>query len=97
LGESFKSNRRGNNNGLRFQIYEKASFNIHLKVKKPDIPLGERRKGKKWGQIDIFNVMAKYKNSFQSIRQYAQYIWEVTLSEKMETKFWTAPSSRTKS
>jgi hypothetical protein len=44
----------------------------------------EGKKEKKWGQFDIFNVMAKFKISFQSIRQYARIIWEVTFSERME-------------
>jgi hypothetical protein len=35
------------------------------------------------GQFDIFSVMAKSKISFQSIRQFARFIWEVT-SERME-------------
>jgi hypothetical protein len=55
-----------------------------LKVKRPDTPLVERKKEKKWGQIYIFNVMAKSKISFQSIRQYVRFIWEVTFSERME-------------
>jgi hypothetical protein len=45
----------------------------------------EGKKEKKWGQFDIFNVMAKSKIKFQSIRQYTQFIWEVT-SERMEEK-----------
>jgi hypothetical protein len=69
-------------NDLSFKIYEKGPFNIHLKVKMPDTPLVKGKK-EKWGQFDIFNVMAKSKISFQSIRQYAQFIWEVT-SERME-------------
>jgi hypothetical protein len=44
----------------------------------------EGKKEKKWGQFDIFNVMTKSKITFQSIRQYARFIWEVTFSEKME-------------
>jgi hypothetical protein len=42
-------------------------FSIHLKIKRPDTPLVERKKEKDWGQFDIFNVMAKSKISFQSI------------------------------
>jgi hypothetical protein len=43
----------------------------------------EGKKEKKWSQFDIFNVMDKFKISFQSIRQYARFIWEVT-SERMD-------------
>jgi hypothetical protein len=39
---------------------------------------------KKWGQFDIFSVMAKSKIRFQSIRHYARFIWEATFSERME-------------
>jgi hypothetical protein len=39
---------------------------------------------KKLGQFDIFNVMVKAKISFQSIRQYARFISEVTFSERIE-------------
>jgi hypothetical protein len=88
LGESFKSNKKGKNIDLRFKIYEKWPFSIHLKVRRPVTPLVERKKEKKWGQFDIFNVMFKSKVSFQpfqSIRQYTRFIWEVTLSERMET------------
>jgi hypothetical protein len=42
------------------------------------------KKEKNLGQFDIFNVMAKSKTSFQSIRQYARFIWEMTFSERME-------------
>jgi hypothetical protein len=92
-----RGTKKEKNCDLSFKIYKKYPFNIHLKGKKPDIPLGEGRKGKKWGQIDISNVMAKYKISFQSIRQYARYIWEVTLSERMKTNIvWTALSSKMK-
>jgi hypothetical protein len=65
-------------------MYQKGPFNIHLKVKRPDTPLVEGRKEKKWGQFDISNVRAKSKISFQSIGQYARFIWEVTFSERME-------------
>jgi hypothetical protein len=44
----------------------------------------EGKKEKKWSQSDIFSVMTKFKISFQSIRQYARFIWEVTFSERME-------------
>jgi hypothetical protein len=84
LGESFKSNRNGKFSDLRFKMYEKWPFNIHLKIKRPDTPLVEGRKEKKWGQFDIFNVLAKSKISFQSIRQNARFIWEVMFSERME-------------
>jgi hypothetical protein len=47
LGECFKSNEKGKNNDLRFKIYEKRLFNIHLKVKRPDTPLVEGKKEKK--------------------------------------------------
>jgi hypothetical protein len=70
-------------NYLRFKIYEKRPFNIHLKVKMPETPLVEGKGENKWGQFDIFNVMAKSKVSFQSTRQYVRFIWEVT-SERME-------------
>jgi hypothetical protein len=63
---------------------EKGPFNIHLEVKRPDTPLVEGKMEKKWGQFDIFNVIAKSKISFQSIIQYAWFICEVTFSEKME-------------
>jgi hypothetical protein len=43
-------------NVLRFKMYEKGPFNIHLKVNRPDTPLVEGRKERKWGQFDIFNV-----------------------------------------
>jgi hypothetical protein len=43
----------------------------------------EGKKEMKWGQFDNFNVMTKSKISFQSIRQYSRFIWEVT-SEGME-------------
>jgi hypothetical protein len=84
LGESFKRNKKGKNNYLRFKIYEKGPFKIHIKVKRPDTSLVEVKKKKKWGQFDIFSVMAKSKISFQSIRQYARFISEVTLSERVE-------------
>jgi hypothetical protein len=44
----------------------------------------EGKEGKKWSQCDIFNVMAKPKISFQSIRKYARFIWEVIFSETIE-------------
>jgi hypothetical protein len=78
LGESIKSNRNGRFNYLRFKMYEKEPFNMHLKVKRPDAPLVEGKNEKNWGQFDIFNVMSKCKISFQSIRQYSRFIWEVT-------------------
>jgi hypothetical protein len=65
-------------------MFEEGPFNIHLKVRRPDTPLVEGKKEKKWGQFDIFNVMVKAKISFQSIRQYARFIWEVTFSERVE-------------
>jgi hypothetical protein len=43
----------------------------------------EGKIGNEVDQFDILNVMAKLKISFQSIRQYARFIWEVT-SERME-------------
>jgi hypothetical protein len=66
-------------------MYKKGPFNIHLKVKRPDIPLVEGKKEKKWGKFDLFNVMtiSNCKISFQSITQYSRFIWEVT-SERME-------------
>jgi hypothetical protein len=65
---------------------KKGPFNIHLKDKRHDTPLMEGgKKGKKWGQFDTCNVMAKSKISFQFIKQYGQFIWEVTFSDKMET------------
>jgi hypothetical protein len=63
---------------------KKGQFNIHIEVKRPDTPLGEGKKEKNWGKLDIFNVMAKSNISFQSSRQYARFIWEVILSERME-------------
>jgi hypothetical protein len=66
-------------------MYEKGPFNIHLKVRRPATPLVERKKERKWGQFDIFNVMVKAKISFQSIRQYARFILKVTFSGRMET------------
>jgi hypothetical protein len=51
---------------------------------RPDTPFLEGKNENKWGQFDIFNVMAKSKISFQSVRQYARFIWEVTVSERME-------------
>jgi hypothetical protein len=42
------------------------------------------KKEKKCGQFDIFSVMVKAKKNFQSIRQYARLMWEVTFSERME-------------
>jgi hypothetical protein len=65
-------------------MYEKWSFNIHLKVKRPDTPLVEGKTEKKWGQFDITNVMTKSKITFQSIRQYARFIWEVAFSGKKQ-------------
>jgi hypothetical protein len=56
----------------------------------------EGKNEKKWGQIDMFNVMATSKISFQSITQYARFIYEATFSETMEIKFWTALSSKIK-
>jgi hypothetical protein len=44
----------------------------------------EGKKEKKWGQFDIFNLMSKSKISFQSIRQHARFIWEVTFSERID-------------
>jgi hypothetical protein len=43
-------------------MYEKGPFNIQLKVKRPDTPLEGGKKEEKWGQFDIFNVMAKSKS-----------------------------------
>jgi hypothetical protein len=81
FGESFKGNKKG-------------PLNIHLQVKRPDTPFVEGRK-EKWGQSDFFNVMVKFKFSFQSIRQHAWFIWEVTFSERMEANtVWTALSSK---
>jgi hypothetical protein len=68
LGEGFKSNRNEKFNDPCFKVYKKGSFNIHLQVKRPDTQFVEGKKEKKWGQLDIFNVMAKYKFSFQSTR-----------------------------
>jgi hypothetical protein len=51
IGDSFKSNKKGKYNDLHLKIYEKRPFNIHLKVKRPDIPLVEGKKEKKWGQF----------------------------------------------
>jgi hypothetical protein len=47
LGGGFKK-KKGKFKDLRFNIYEKGPFNIHLKVKRPDIPLVEGKKEKKW-------------------------------------------------
>jgi hypothetical protein len=44
----------------------------------------EGKKEKKWEQFETFNVMTKSKISFQSIRQYSRFIWEVTFSERIE-------------
>jgi hypothetical protein len=60
---------------------KKGPLITHLKVKKLNTQLGEGKRGKKCDQFDIFNVMAKSKISFQSIRHYARYIWEVAFSE----------------
>jgi hypothetical protein len=84
LEEGFKSNRNGKFRDLRFKMYTKGKFSIHLKIKRSDTPLVEGKKEKKWGQFDTFNLMSKSKISFQSIRQYARFIWEVTFSERME-------------
>jgi hypothetical protein len=51
LGESFKSNRKGKNNDLRFKIYEEGPFSIHLKVKRLATPISGRKNGKEMGQI----------------------------------------------
>jgi hypothetical protein len=77
------SNATRQNNELRFKIYKRGRFNIHLKVMRPNTPLMKGKKEKKWGQFDILSVIAKPKISFQSIRQCAQFIWEVT-SDRME-------------
>jgi hypothetical protein len=72
-------------------------INHPRKCQEADTPLVGGRKKKKWGQFDIFNVMAKFKISFQSIRQYTRFIWEVIFSERIEAnKFWTALSSKMK-
>jgi hypothetical protein len=84
LGERVKSNRNEKFSDLCFKIYEKGPFSIHLKVKRPDTPLVEGKKEKKWEQFDIFSVMTKYKIGFQSISQYSWFIWEVTFSERIE-------------
>jgi hypothetical protein len=82
---------------LRFKIYKKGPFNINLKIKRPDTPVVEGKKGEKYrSQSDIFNVMAKSKIRFEYIRQYTWFIWEVIFSEGMETKFRTALSSKMK-
>jgi hypothetical protein len=44
--------RKETNNDLRFKIYEKGSFNIHLKDMRPDSPLVKG--GEKVGQISYF-------------------------------------------
>jgi hypothetical protein len=62
---------------------KKEPFNIRLKVKRPDTPLGEGKKKKKWGQFHICNINAKSKISFPSLRQYVRFIWEV-ISERLE-------------
>jgi hypothetical protein len=59
-------------NDLRLKIYKNGPFNIHLKVKRPDTPLVEGNKEKKWGQFYIFNVMTKSKISFRSTKQYSR-------------------------
>jgi hypothetical protein len=82
--ESFKRKKKGKNNDLCFNFYEKGPFNIHLKVKRPNTPLVVRKREKMLSQFVIFNAMAKSKISFQSIRQYAWFIWEVTFSEEIE-------------
>jgi hypothetical protein len=74
LGERLKSEKKRNVINLRFKMYEKEPFNIHLKVRRPDTPLVQGRTEKKWGPFDIFNVMVKAKISFQSIRKYARFI-----------------------
>jgi hypothetical protein len=51
----------------------------------------EGKKEKKWEQFDIFNVMAKSKISFQSIRQYSRFIWEVTTERMEANKVWDSP------
>jgi hypothetical protein len=84
LGEGVKSNRNRKLNDLRFKMYGKGPFNIHLKVKSPDNPLVEGKKEKKCGQFVIFNVMTRSKISFQSIRQYSRFISEVTFSERID-------------
>jgi hypothetical protein len=43
----------------------------------------EGKMEKKWSQFDVFGFSAKSKTSFQSIRQCAWFICEVT-SERME-------------
>jgi hypothetical protein len=49
LGEIFKSNEKGKFNDLRLKMYEKGPINIHLQVKRPDIPLVEGKNGKEVG------------------------------------------------
>jgi hypothetical protein len=49
-----RATKKGKNNDLRFKIYEKGSFKIHIKVKMPVTPLMEGKKEKKWSQFDIF-------------------------------------------
>jgi hypothetical protein len=87
LEESFKKGReiaKRKYNDLHFKIYENGPFKIHLKVIKPYTPLVKGKKEKKWCQFEIFIFMANSEVSFQSIRQHARFIWEVTFSERME-------------
>jgi hypothetical protein len=79
-----KNNNKGNLINLGFKTYEKGPFNVHLKVRRPDTSLVQGKKEKHWRQFYIINVMDKAKISFQSIRQYARFIWEVTFSERIE-------------
>jgi hypothetical protein len=43
------------------------------------------------GQFEIINVMAKSKISVQFVRQYAWFIWEVTLERMEANKILDSP------
>jgi hypothetical protein len=53
LAECFKSNKKGKYTDLHFKIYEKGTFNINLKVKRPVASLVEGINERKWANLIV--------------------------------------------
>jgi hypothetical protein len=66
---------------LKFTIKDHSTSILKSRGLIPN--LWKEKRKIKWAQFGIFNVVSKSKISFQSIRQYVQFIWEVT-SGRME-------------
>jgi hypothetical protein len=66
---------------IRFLVYEKGPYMIHVKLMKPDNP---NRKVKKWGKFYFLNLMSQSKTEYESIKQYSRFIWEVMITQRVE-------------